>query len=121
MVIVDTCIWISHLKMGEPHLQELLLEGKVLMHPFVIGELACGGIKNRKEVLSLLSELPSAKIIDHAEYLFFVEQNKLPGIGLGFVDIHLLSSARLESAFLWTCDKLLFEAAKKLHVNYKHN
>ena len=121
MTLVDTSVWVNHFRRPQSTLIKLLEDSSAGMHPFVIGELACGGIKNRKEVLSLLSELPSAKIIDHAEYLFFVEQNKLPGIGLGFVDIHLLSSARLESAFLWTCDKLLFEAAKKLHVNYKHN
>ena len=99
-------------------LEELLIDGEVLCHPFVIGELACGNIKNRSEILTLLQALPKAPTIDLAEYLYFIDQNHLSGIGIGFVDVHLLASAKLSGAPLWTYDKRLKGTARRLKVSY---
>ena len=118
MVLVDTSIWVNHLRKGDIQLEELLLNGEVVCHPFVIGELACGNIKNRYEILTLLQSLPEAPTIDLAEYLYFIEQNHLSGIGIGFVDVHLLASAKLSGIPLWTNDKRLKETALKLKVFY---
>ncbi|MEA1946170.1 MAG: type II toxin-antitoxin system VapC family toxin [Thermodesulfobacteriota bacterium] len=118
MVLVDTSIWVNHLRKGDIQLEELLLNGEVVCHPFVIGELACGNIKNRYEILTLLQSLPEAPTIDFAEYLYFIEQNHLSGIGIGFVDVHLLASAKLSGIPLWTNDKRLKETALKLKVFY---
>ena len=118
MVLVDTSIWVNHLRRGDIQLEELLLNGEVVCHPFVIGELACGNIKNRYEILTLLQSLPETPTIDLAEYLYFIEQNHLSGIGIGFVDVHLLASAKLSGIPLWTNDKRLKETAIKLKVFY---
>jgi predicted nucleic acid-binding protein len=118
MVLVDTSVWVNHLRRGDIKLEGLLLNGEVVCHPFVIGELACGNIKNRSEILTLLQALPEAPTIDLAEYLYFIEQNHLSGIGIGFVDVHLLSSAKLSGIPLWTNDKRLKETALKLKVFY---
>ncbi len=118
MVLVDTSVWVNHLRRGDIQLEELLLDGEVVCHPFVIGELACGNIKNQSEILALLQALPQAPTIDLAEYLYFIEQNHLSGIGIGFVDVHLLSSAKLSEIPLWTNDKRLKETALKLKIFY---
>ncbi len=118
MVLVDTSVWVNHLRKGDIQLEKLLLDGEVVCHPFVIGELACGNIKNRSEILALLQALPQAPTIDLAEYLYFIEQNHLSGIGIGFVDVHLLSSAKLSGIPLWTNDKRLKETAQKLKIFY---
>jgi len=115
MVLVDTSVWVNHLRRGDIQLEELLLDGEVVCHPFVIGELACGNIKNRSEILALLQALPQTPTIDLAEYLYFIEQNHLSGIGIGFVDVHLLSSAKLSGIPLWTNDKRLKETALKMN------
>ncbi|MFZ2630651.1 MAG: PIN domain-containing protein [Desulfosalsimonadaceae bacterium] len=117
MILVDTSIWVDHLRKGNQRLEKLLMDAQVVCHPFVIGELACGNIKNRSEILSLLQTLPSAFPIDLEEYLYFVKQYELFGIGIGFVDIHLLASAMLSNAHLWTADKRLKEAAIKLKIH----
>jgi predicted nucleic acid-binding protein len=118
MVLVDTSVWVNHLRMGDIQLEELLHDGKVVCHPFVIGELACGNIKNRSEILALLQALPKAPTIVLAEYLYFIEQNHLSGTGIGFVDVHLLASSKLSGIPLWTNDKRLKETALKLKVFY---
>lgn len=118
MVLVDTSVWINHLRKGDIQFEELLLNGEIVCHPFVIGELACGNIKNRYEILTLLQSLPETPTIDLAEYLYFIEQNHLSGIGIGFVDVHLLASAKLSGIPLWTNDKRLKETALKLKVVY---
>jgi len=117
MVLVDTSIWINHFRDGDPRLEKLLLDGEVLGHAHVIGELACGNLKNREEIISLLQALPAAPLIDLPEYLYFVEQNRLHGKGIGFVDVHLLASASLAQAPLWTADKRLKAAAADLGLN----
>jgi predicted nucleic acid-binding protein len=119
MVLVDTSVWVNHLRKGERHLEKLLLDGEVACHPFIIGELACGSIRNRSEILSLLRALPVTPTIDLTECLFFVEQNILFGMGIGFVDVHLMASAKLSNILLWTADKNLRQAAAKLKLSYR--
>ncbi len=119
MVLVDTSVWITHLRYNDKQLENLLINGEVVCHNFIICELACGNIKNRKEIISLLKSLPMATPIEFPEFLYFVEQNRLEGKGIGFVDIHLLASAALDRIKLWTEDKRLREAGFNLGLNYK--
>lgn len=119
MVLVDTSIWIFHFKKGNPHLKELLLDEYVVCHPFIIGELACGRLKNRKEIISLLRALPQAQTAEDDEILQFIESKRLMGLGIGIVDVHLLASALLTKVSLWTADKRLYTAASKLNIIYK--
>jgi len=119
MVLVDTSVWINHLRDGDKHLEKLLFDGDVVCHTNIIGELACGNLKNRMEIISLLQALPVAPTIEFQEYLYFIEQNQLSGKGIGFVDIHLLASAKLGQVPLWTADKRLKAAAVNLELNYK--
>jgi len=116
--MVDTSIWVTHLRQGSVHLKELLFNELVVCHPFIIGELACGNLKNRKEIIPLLHSLSTASIVTHNELIYFIEQNTLMGVGIGFVDVHLLASAKLSKIPLWTSDKRLKLAANKLKVDY---
>ena len=115
-MLVDTSVWIDHFRHGNAALTALLNDGDVLSHPFVIGELACGNLRQRHEILSLLEALPSVTLADHDEVLTFVEGNRLMGSGIGWIDAHLLSSAVLTGALLWTLDKRLGEAARSIGV-----
>ena len=119
MILVDTSIWIDHLRKNDQYLQFLLLEGEVVCHSLVIGELVCRNLKNRKEIISLLQSLPMAPQIEFDEYLYFIEKHKLYGKGIGFIDIHLLASAKLAQTKLWSLDKKLNSAAIELGINYK--
>jgi predicted nucleic acid-binding protein len=119
MVLVDTSIWVSHLKEGDDRLKALLEDGEVLCHPFVVGELACGNLKKRSEILSLMQTLPQAKVAGHDEVMKFIELHDLAGAGLGYVDVHLLASAFLSKSTLWTADKRLMEVARKLGIGDK--
>ncbi|MCF6291156.1 MAG: type II toxin-antitoxin system VapC family toxin [Desulfobacterales bacterium] len=119
MILVDTSVWVNHLRAGEQHLEKLLFDGDVVCHSHIIGELACGNIKNCKEIISLLQSIPTSPQIEFQEYLYFVEKNKLYGKGIGFVDIHLLASAQLGQIPLWTKDKRLKAAASELGLNYR--
>lgn len=94
-------------------------DAQVVCHFFVIGELACGNINNRTEILSLLQSLPTTPTIDLDEYLYFIDENHLYGFGIGFVDIHLLASAKLVNIPIWTKDRKLREAAMNLEVSYQ--
>ncbi|MCP4608901.1 MAG: PIN domain-containing protein [Planctomycetes bacterium] len=118
MVLVDTSVWVSHLRTGDTHLKSILQDVEVICHPFIIGELACGNIKNRNEVISLLQTLPTVKIADHDEILRFIDVHQLMGIGLGLIDVHLLASALLSKVPLWTTDKHLKSASTQLDINY---
>jgi len=118
MVLVDTSIWISHLTKGNTRLKTLLKKGEVASHPFIIGELACGNIKNRTEILSLLEALPMASVAKHEEVLCLIESHHLMGRGLGLIDVHLLASALLTGVPLWTADKRLRAASAKLDIAY---
>lgn len=118
MVLVDTSVWVTHLKQGSPRLQALLLDDRVVCHPFIIGELACGKIKNRTEVLSLLQAIPKLEVVEHEELLLFIEHNGLMGIGLSLVDVHLLAAAVLAQVSLWTLDKRLKQASARLNIDF---
>lgn len=117
MVLVDTSIWVNHLRSGVRQLEKLLLDGSVWIHPFIVGELACGNLKNRSEILVLLQELPMVQTVTIEECLFFIERHGLSGIGIGFVDVHLLASAKMSGIPLWTVDKRLKQAALTLNVS----
>ena len=119
MVLVDTSVWVAHLRESNVALVKLLNEGQVVCHPFIVGELACGNLANRKEILGLLHSLPQVIGADHEEVMRFVELHRLMGIGLGCVDVHLLASARLSLAPLWTLDVKLRDAAEKLWIAFR--
>lgn len=114
MVLVDTSVWVAHLRGGDAELGELLNDAQVACHPFVIGELACGNLKNRLEILSLLEALPIVTVAEHEEVMRFIENHKLTGRGIGYVDVHLLTSVALTGLPLWTFDKELIEVAVDL-------
>lgn len=117
MILVDTSVWVEHLRRGAPALATALEQGTVLTHPFVLGELACGNLKNRAEVLRLLGELPAAPMATDAEALDFIERRALMGRGIGYIDVHLLASVTLTgSARLWTRDKRLAAVAEDLEL-----
>lgn len=117
MILVDTSVWVDHFKKGLQELEILLNEGEVATHPFIIGELACGGLTNRSEILLLLQSLPTSTTIDLDEYLHFVSSHHIIGKGIGFVDIHILASAYIDSNFLWTFDKKLHAIATKMKLS----
>ena len=118
MVLVDTSVWVRHLREGDPDLERLLRDGEVMCHPFIIGELACGHLKRRSEVLSLLRLLPMASQAEHEEVLQFIERNDLMGKGLGYIDVHLSASAVLTGVPMWTYDKKLGKANIGLGISY---
>jgi predicted nucleic acid-binding protein len=119
MVLVDTSVWVRHLREGDPELERLLNDGKVMCHPFIVGELACGNLQKRHEVLSLLRLLPLATQAEHEEILQFIEKSHLMGKGLGYVDVHLSASAVLTGVPMWTYDKSLDEANEGLGIRYE--
>jgi predicted nucleic acid-binding protein len=116
MTLVDTSVWVQHLRAGSERLRSLLNDGQVLCHPFVLGELACGTLRNRDEILSILRDLPESGMAEHDEVLSFLASRRLYGRGLGWVDAHLLASTLLTGCTLWTLDKPLRRAAAALHV-----
>lgn len=116
MILVDTSVWVSHLREGNTGLQKLLNEGDVLCHDFVIGELACGNLRNRAEILALLRTLPRATEADHEEVLEFIERNHLMSKGLGWVDAHLMASAFLTGVRIWTLDNKMAEVSESLGI-----
>ncbi len=118
MVLVDTSVWISHFREGNATLINLLNECCVACHPFIVGELACGHLKNRVEILSLLQTLPMSVQAEHEEVLLFMDNNQLMGKGLGYIDIHLLASAILTRIPILTFDKRLNAIATKLSLSF---
>ena len=113
-MLVDTSVWVDHLRQGNAALARQLNEREVWCHPFVVGELACGRLEARSEVLSLLSALPQAPLADHDEVLVLVESHRLAGTGIGWIDAHLLAAARLAGIGLWTLDGPLVAVAVEL-------
>ena len=113
MILVDTSVRVEHLRHGLPRLATLLQEGEVLIHPWVIGELACGNLRNRSQVLELMQGLPAATVASDAEVLLLIERDRLMGRGIGYVDAHLLASARLSHCWLWTQDRRLAAVAQE--------
>lgn len=108
-------MWVDHLRRGDSLLAALLESASVLVHPFIVGEIACGSLSNRKTVLELLQDLPMAAVADANEVLIFIERHKLHGKGIGYVDVHLLASVALtDGAEFWTRDKRLRSVAQAL-------
>ena len=114
MVLVDTSVWVRFLREGDSLLSDLLKEGKVLTHPFIIGELRLGNIPKRHHFLRLIEDLPQAIQATHNEVTYLIEENKLYGKGIGYIDTHILASSMLSTIPLWTLDKRL-DAISKNH------
>ena len=115
MILVDTSVWVDHLRKGDQVLGRLLFAGRVLAHPFIVGELSLGVLRQREAVLGALMDLPRATIATEEEVFRFIEANGLPGSGIGYADAHLLAATRLTpGAALWTRDKRLSEVAERL-------
>ena len=118
MILVDTSVWIEHLRTGNEALAHLLNNNQALIHPFVIGEIACGNLADRGEVLSRLMDLPILSKATESEALYFIEQNQLMGLGIGYIDVHLLAATALAPpARLWTRDKRLKVVADTLKLS----
>lgn len=119
-ILVDTSIWVDHLRQKDERLVHLLSHNIVLMHPMVRGELACGYLHNRSQILALLNNLSKVIEATHDEALYCLEQNQLMGRGIGFVDLHLLASTLLtQNALLWTRDRRLSTIAKDLDIAWE--
>lgn len=123
MILVDTSIWIDHLRQGDETLVALLAEAQVLIHPFVTGELALGNLRKRDEIVDALQSLPQAKVAREQEVLAFITDNRLAGAGIGYIDAHLLAAVRLTpGSALWTRDKQLLAVSQRmaLSANLSH-
>ena len=116
MVLVDTSVWVDHFRRGNTALVDLLDEGRVLSHPFVVGELSCGNLKKREQILQLLTSLSAVSVAEHDEALGLIRDERLYGRGLGWIDVHLLASSRLAPCSLWTLDKALKATAQHFRV-----
>lgn len=120
MILVDTSVWIDHLRSKEPLLAELLEGVEVTMHPYVLGELACGNLQNHRETIRLLGNLPMAPTATEHEVLEFIEDRALMGRGIGYIDVHLLASTLLNGdTQLWTRDRRLAQVAAELELAFK--
>jgi predicted nucleic acid-binding protein len=118
MILVDSSVWVDHLTQGDPRLVVLLHARQVLTHPFVVGELALGSMKNRKVILDSLRELPRSVTATDDEAFDFIEGNALFGLGIGYIDVHLLAATRLSGGSrLWTRDKRLAAVSKRLGLS----
>ncbi len=117
MTLVDTSVWVDHFRQGNDRLRSLLQEDEVLCHPFIVGEIACGNVRNRDEIFGLLLALPEARLAEHPEVLHLVDSRRLYGSGLGWIDAHLLASAVLTDCVLWTLDRPLRNAAVKIGLS----
>lgn len=118
MVFVDTSVWVVHLRKGNIGLEALLHEGHVVCHPFIVGELACGNLKNRSEILSYLHALPMATQAEHEDVMQFIDNYRMMGRGLGYIDVHLLASALLTEVPVWTLDKKLGGISAELGISF---
>jgi predicted nucleic acid-binding protein len=117
MILVDTSIWIDHFRKSDEDLVGLLNSNQAMIHSMVIGEIALGQLKRREIVLSSLRELPAAKVANEEEVMAFIDEAKLFGSGIGYIDAHLLASARLSDVNLWTRDKELLAVARRLGLS----
>ena len=119
MILADTSVWIDHFRSEDLYLASLLDRNEILIHPMVIGELACGNVSNRTEVFSMLRLLSRVPVTSDGEVLFFIEYHQLMGRGIGYIDAHLLASAAMSSPTqLWSKDRRLMELAGELGVAY---
>jgi predicted nucleic acid-binding protein len=116
VTLVDTSVWIDHFRRGSRLLSDMLEAGVVAAHPFVLGELACGTLQNRDEVLASLDALPSVPLLPDAEVRHLVEARRIWGLGLGWVDAHVLGSALVAGVSLWTLDRALSTVAAEVGV-----
>jgi predicted nucleic acid-binding protein len=120
MVLVDTSVWVAHFRDGNGELATLLHDGRVACHPLIVGELACGNLKDRAVILSFLQLLPMSVEAEHEEVLSMIENNRLMGKGIGYADAHLIASALLAGIPIWTLDNKLAQVADSLHIKYKN-
>lgn len=119
MILVDTSVWIDHLRASDAHLSTRLSQAKVVMHPMVLGELACGNLQDRQTLVALWRNLPQLAGVTDAEALYFLDQNRLWGRGIGYIDLHLLAAVALSAqARLWTRDKQLRKTAQQIGLAY---
>ena len=118
MILLDTSVWVDHLRQGDSFVVEVLESSQAATHALVIGELACGNLKGRARVIELLQALPQLPVATDDEVLYFIERHKLMGRGIGYVDAHLLAAAAIGGSLLWTRDKRLREIATELGVGY---
>lgn len=118
MIIIDTSIWVDHFRRNDAHLVALLEGSRVLVHDFVQGELALGNLRQRKQVIEALADLPRAEHATPEEVLAFIERHALHGAGIGYVDAHLLAASKLNAALLWTKDRYLYAVASRLKLAY---
>jgi predicted nucleic acid-binding protein len=118
MILLDTSVWVDHLRRGDSLVVKVLESGQVAVHSFVIGELACGNLKARARVVDLLQALPRLAMATDDEVLYFIERHKLMGRGIGYVDAHLLAASAIGGSLLWTRDKRLRAIATELEVAY---
>ena len=118
MILLDTSVWVDHLRRSGPLVVRVLEAGQAAVHAFVIGELACGNLKSRARVIDLLQALPRLAMATDDEVLYFIERHKLMGRGIGYVDTHLLAAAAIGGSLLWTADKRLREIATELGIAY---
>jgi len=117
MTLIDSSIWIDHIRAADEILASLIEHEQVLIHPFVIGEIALGAIRSRDAVLEELEKLPSAPVADHAEVMSLIEGRRLYGRGIGYVDAHLLAATRLwRGTTLWTRDRRLLAVAEEMGI-----
>ena len=116
MILADTSVWVAHFRHGSDDLKRSLEAGEVLCHPHVVGELACGNLRNRDSILEFLRALPAAATATEDEVLACIERNQLYGTGLGYTDVHLLAAAMLTPTRLWTLDAALGREARRLHL-----
>lgn len=121
MILVDTSVWIDHFRKASRKLASLLEAEDVAIHPFVLGELACGNLGNRKEIIALLHALPDATKVEDDEILLFIERHHLMGRGIGLIDTHILASCCLDSCLLWTRDKRLQVVAKEMNIEFSQH
>jgi predicted nucleic acid-binding protein len=119
MILADTSVWIDHLRKTDQKLFDILQKGEVCIHPFIIGEIACGNLSNRVEIIDLLRALPEVLVASDDEILQFIENRQLYGKGLGYIDIHLLASAFINKVSFWTRDKRLSRIYSDLNLNKK--
>lgn len=120
MILADTSVWVDHLRRGSPRLTALLRQDRIAMHLMVIGELCCGSLKNRAQLMDLWQEMPRFLEVSHPQALRFIEQHRLMGRGVGFIDIHLLAAvAAVQGAQLWSEDKRLIGIAEELGLAFE--
>lgn len=117
MILVDTSVWVGHLAQRNARLARLLDQGQVLTHPFVMGELSLGSLRNHAEIFDLFAALPEARTLPHQDVLGLVDRRGLAGAGIGWVDAHLLASALVDGAPIWTWDRALAAAARRLSIH----